>query len=247
MIQFSAICFALAVGFLSAQQVDTVDLTTPPVQSKESGKQALPAGCKELSPGGIFDGWVKPDDHGPRHIAVEVIETKDLHPAVGSEVEAVVQLRNDDAQPILIPWSTNPDILEGGQKPNSLQWEGATFEFTLTDRNGHRVALKSLTGWLNGSSFSPGSQLELHHGQSIAALIKFKLEELYPIEPLILKEGTWQLSAKWYQVARTWNIKNCAVWNAYFQYDDFYAQQNPALTIHVSSPKPAEPKQAKPQ
>lgn len=165
MTSLAATGFAVAVAsFLSPQQINTVDLSTPPVRSEESEKRPLPGGCKELSGGIIEDGWVKPDEHRPRHTAVQLIETNDLYPAIGSELKAVVQLRNDDTQPILIPWSTDPNILDFGQQPDDMQWEGGTFEFTLSDQDGNRVDVKSLTGWLNGSKFSPGSQLTLKPG-----------------------------------------------------------------------------------
>lgn len=190
---------------------------------------------KKFPLGGTADGVVQPEDHQMRHIVVQVLSAKDLKPILGSEVEAVVQLRNSDTKTIQIPWSTDSDVVKDGQKQDDVQWEGATFEFTLGDHEGSQVALKSLTQWLHGSKFAPGSLLTLQPGQSIRALVKFKLEELYPTEPLRLKEGEWQLSVEWHQVGRTWHVKNCAAWNGYFYYDQFYEQQNPPFAIQVTA------------
>jgi hypothetical protein len=238
--QLFAGCFVCVLGVsLFAQQIDSVDLTRPPALLKASTAQALPDGCEKLSEGGIADGIREPEDHRPRRIVIEVVSTKEIKPELGSEVEAVVRLQNTDTKPIVIPWSTDPSVVEEGQKENDFEWQIATFEFTLTDQKGNHVALKSLTEWLRGSKFSPGSLLTIQPGQNITAIVKFKLVELYPIEPLVLKAGDWKLSAAWHQMGRTWHTKNCAIWNGFFHYGDFYKQKNPSVAIQISEPKSA--------
>jgi hypothetical protein len=236
--QFAVGIIALTF-FLQGRQIGSVDLSHPPETSKATSDQektALPKGCEKLSGGGIADGWVKPEDHLPRDILVEVIKVSDTESAVGSELEAEVQLQNADKQPIQIPWSTDSSLIENGQDPEHLQWEVGTFEFALRDSEDHQIALKSLTGWMYGSKFTSGSELTIRPGESITALVKFKLEDKYPIEPGRPKEGKWQLLATWHQVGRSWSVKNCEVWNGYSMYDDFYRQHSVPLTIQVTAP-----------
>ncbi len=234
-----AACFCLLAFSPEAQQVGSVDLSRPPEASKPSEsreKTTLPKGCEELSPGGIGDGWVKPEDQLPRDIVVSVISLSDTKAPVGSELQAEVQLQNSDKRAIQIPWSTDSSLIENGQDPEHLEWEVGTFEFMLRDRKDTKIRLKSLTGWLYGSRFSAGSQRTIQLGESITAVVKFKLEDKYAIPPERLKEGKWQLLAEWHQVGRYWDVKNCAAWNSYFQYDDYYRQHNVPMTIQVAAP-----------
>lgn len=219
-------------GLVLPQQMGLVDLTRP---GSVSHKPRYPAGCESIKPGDIGDGWPEPEDHKPRLIEVAVVSVSDSKPPLDSEVEAVVQLRNTDTHAIQIPWSTDPSVTEEGQNEESRQWEGGTFEFFLEDNERHRVMLKSATEWLHGSQFVRGSLLTIEPGQSISASVKFKVEDLYPIEPLRLKEGTWQLTAEWRQVGRTRGIKNCVASNGFFHYDHYYEQQKTAFAIQVSA------------
>jgi hypothetical protein len=63
-----------------------------------------------------------------------------------------------------------------------------------------------------------------------------KLEDEYAIPPERLKEGEWELSAEWFQVGRSWSVKNCKASNAYYHYDHFYRQQNVPAKIQVTAP-----------
>jgi len=167
---------------------------------------------------------------------VEVVSVKDTKLTLGNEAMAEIRLRNADTRTITISWSTEFVAIHNGQSPNALQFEEGTFEFGLKNSKGQEVRLKSLTASLYGSEASPGSQLAIAPGESVTALVKFKLEEEYPIPPLRLKEGEWQLTAKWILTERHWAInKNCSLSNAYFRGDGFYQQRNPALTIQVTS------------
>jgi hypothetical protein len=215
-----------------AQRNDPVDLRRLPETSKIA--QDLPNGCKKLSGGMIADGWIEPENHVPQGIVVEVVSVKDTAPVLGSEVTAEVRLRNADTRPIKIPWSTDFTTIRNGQSPNALQWEEGTFEFRLKDQQGQQVLLKSLTASLYGAKASPGSQLILEPGQIISALVKFRLEEEFPIPPLLLKKGDWQLMAKWTLTGRSWAFKNCSESNVYFHDDHLYQQQNPGLPIRVT-------------
>jgi hypothetical protein len=220
-----------------AQQISSVDLTHPPEPSKHAEnqeKRALPNGCEKLSDGAIADGWVKPENDRPRDIVVEVVNIRDKKPAIASEVEAEVRLRNADNRSIQIPWSTDPTIIKTGQNEYDFVWDVGTFEFMLRDQHDNEVFLRSLTGSLYGSKFAAGSQLTIQPGESIAAVVKFKLENEFRIPPERLKEGEWQLLARWHQIARSWHVKDCGAWNGFFQYAEYYRQQNPAVTIQVT-------------
>jgi len=223
----------LLINILFAQRINRVDLTRLPETPKIAGN--LPNGCKKLSNGMIADGWMEPEDHAPEHIVVEVVSMKDTKPVLGSEVVAEVQLRNADTRPIKIPWRTEFRAIQNGQSPDALQWQAGTFEFRLSNQQGEQVWIKSLTASLYGAKASPGSQLTLAPGEGITALVKFKLEEEYPIPPLRLVEGEWQLTAKWILTGRSWAVRNCISSNAYFHDHGFYQQQNLGLTIQVTT------------
>jgi hypothetical protein len=228
-------------GDASAQQIGSVDLTRPPKRADLSN------GCKKLLAGIIGDGWPEPEDHVPRNILVEVVSVKDTKPTLGSELVAEVRLQNTGTQSIKIPWSNEFSSLMKGQSLDALSWDEATFEFMLKDQQGRRVRLKSLTEALYGSKSADGSELAVKPGESITALVKFALIDEFPIPPLRLKEGEWQLSAEWIQTGRTSSVsKNCTEANGYFHYDRYYQQQNPGITIQVkaagssTTQKPAE-------
>jgi hypothetical protein len=241
--RFAAISLVLLlISGIPMQQVESVDLTHPPVGSVTS--KNLPEGCKKLSAGMIADGFAEPKDHLPFEIVVEVTSVKAGKAIIGSELEAEVRFLNSDKRPILIPWGTNPSVIEEGQSPNAVTWEEGTFEFKLKDQQGRQVPLKSLTGSLFGSKFSGGSELTLKPGESISARVKFKLEDEFQIPILSLTAGEWQLSAKWSQSGRSWSVKNCVVANAYFHYDGYYHQQNPGLTVQITTGNPATDKES---
>jgi len=224
----------LLISIPFVQRIDPVDLTRPTMTSQNTG--ILPNGCKKLLSGMIADGWLVPKDHSPESIVVEVVSVKNANLILGSETTAEVRLRNADTRTITIPWSTEFGAIHNGQNPNPLQFKEGTFEFILKNRKGQEVWLKSLTASLYGSEDSPGSQLAISPGESITALVKFKLEEKYPIPPLQLKEGEWQLTAKWILSARSRSIKkDCTVSNGFFRGDGFYQQRNPSLTVQVTN------------
>jgi hypothetical protein len=234
-----AVCICMLAVLREAQQIGSVDLTRPPKASKRSGSQeksTLPNGCEKISDGIIADGWVKSENDQPQDIVVKVIRARDMKPALGSELEAQVELQNNDQRPIQIPWATDFGLIKSGQDPAHLDWEGGTFEFMLRGSHGTQIRLKSLTSWLYGFRFSAGSLLTIPPEKSITALVKLKIEDEYAIPPERLKEGEWQLLAEWHQVGRSWNIKNCKASNAYFQYSDFYRQHNLPVTIQVTAP-----------
>jgi hypothetical protein len=230
--------------FMFSQQIGSVDLTHLIVGSASS--QTPPEGCEKLSPGVIADGIVAPEGNAPFEIVVQVISVGAKKAILGSELEAEIQFLNADKRPILIPWGTNPSVIEDGQGRNAVEWEVGRFEFQLKDQQGHQVPLKSLTASLFGSNFSAGSQLSLKPGESILAHVKFKLEleEQFRVPIVILKDGEWQLSAKWSQAGRSWSVKNCVVANAFIHYDSYYHQQNPGLTIQVTTRDPGKDKES---
>ena len=226
---------------LIAQQTDSVDLTHLLPSPETAGQSAMPEGCKKWTGGGIGDGWAETEDKQPRHIVVRIVSTNQMEPALGSEVEATVQMSNADSHPITIPWSTDPDVIRQGQPQDSLQWEAGTFEFRLEGQLSGHILLRSLTSWLQSSKYVPGSEITIQPGQSVTALVRFRVEDLYPVAGPRLLEGKWRLSARWEQVGRSWSKKDCAVWNFYNHYDKYYQQQNIPFTIEVTAPKLPKP------
>jgi hypothetical protein len=196
----------------------------------------LPNGCKKLLPGIIGDGWPKPEDQVPRNILVKVVSVNDSKPVLRSELVAEVRLQNSGTQSIKIPWSNEFSSVVKDQSPDNWSRDQATFKFMLENQQGRRVRLKSLTEALYGSKSAEGSELDLKPGESITASVKFALIDEFPISPLRLKEGEWQLSAEWVRTGRTRSVsENCTVANGYFHYDHYYQQQNPGVTIQVKT------------
>jgi hypothetical protein len=232
-----AVCLYVLLVSTQTQQVGSVDLTQPPQLAEPAEKQEisnLPEGCKTLSGGCIADGYVDPEDHRLREIEVSVVSVSETKPSEGSELQAEVRLRNTGKQSIQIPWSKDPRVKAEGQDPNHITWEAATFEVFLKIKHGNDVLLKNSSEWVYGSKFSAGSLLILQPGEWITAKVKFTLEAEYLYHPGELGEGESQFIVEWDQVSRSWNVKNCGVWNAYFQYDHFYEQTNLPLTVQIT-------------
>jgi hypothetical protein len=222
--------FLFLASNASVQQIGSVDLTRPPKRANLSN------GCKKLLPGIIGDGWPETEDHVPRNIMVEVVSVRDSKPVLGSKPVAEVRLQNTGTQSIKIPWSNEFSSVVKDQSPDTWSWDEGTFEFMLRDQQGRKVSLKSLTESLYGSKSADGSELTVKPGESFTASVKFALEDQFPIPPLRLKEGEWELSAKWIQTGRTSSVsKNCTEANGYFHYDRYYQQQNPGMTIQVKA------------
>ena len=226
----------LLVTNIFMQKPRSVDLSHPPVRSATA--KNLPDGCKKVIPGTIADGWREATDNLPFEITVQVVSVKDSKAILGSELEAEVQLRNTDTRPLQIPWSTNPNIIEDGQGPNSFEWDQGTFDFSLKDKTGHQVPLTSLTESLYGSKFSAGTELTLRPGETISALVKIRLESLYQMPIFQLREGEEQLSAEWRQTGRSQSIKNCVAWNEYIHNDRYYHQKNLGMTVQFTTGRP---------
>jgi len=218
----------------AAQDPRFIDLTgVPPAPSiPEFGGNKI-TGCGEISDGGTADGIVEPEDGEPRDILVEIVKLKNSEAAAGSDLEAQVRLQNTGKHPIRIPWSTDPAVIDNPHDPEHLEWETATFQFSLSNEDEDEVTLKSLTGWLYGSKFKEGSELTLQPRDSITASVRLKLEDKAPIEPGPLKIGVWQLSAEWLQIGRSWQVRNCRSWNRNFVYQEFYRQKNPPVPLHI--------------
>jgi len=223
--------FAFLLTSISfAQQIGSVDLTLPFKHANIVEK--TPNGCKKLTNRMAADARMQPDGHAPERIVVQVISIDDLTPFLGSEVRARVQLRNSDDRPIIIPWITDYSAIQNTQSPTSQQWNVGAFEFRLKN-NETSVLLKSLTRPVFGSNVSPGTQLTLAPGESVTATVKVKLQEEYPVSPIRLKAGEWELLVKWRLTGRSWEVKHCAVSNSYVHDDEFYHQENLGLPIRV--------------
>jgi hypothetical protein len=227
-----AVCFCMLATSALGQQIASVDLTHPTEPPKSTGKQnktVLPKGCEKLLPGVIGDGFVGPPDSEPREIVVEMIKASNQSPAIGSEVQGRVQLRNNGKYPIEIPWSTDPTVAVKGQDPYHLNWEDGNFRVVWQDD----FLLKNLTQSLYGSRFAAGSMLMIQPGEWVTAEVKLKLEPEYPIPGRLIKAGEGRLRVEWEQTAGTRDVKNCAVASGFFKYGSYYHQQNPAITIKL--------------
>jgi len=239
--------FLMLAFYVSAgQDPRSVDLTVPPLipTSPEGFMNNIPSGeCTEISDGGTGDGIIQPEDGEPRDILVEIVKLKGAEVAAGSVLEAQVRLQNTSKHPIRIPWSTDPRIIENPRDPEHLEWETATFQFSLSNEEDDEIALTSLTGWLYGSKQREGSELTLQPRDSITASVRIKLEDKAPIEPGPIKAGDWQLSADWLQMGKSRQVRQCRAWNRSFLYQEFYRQKNPPVKIHILAAKPttAEP------
>jgi hypothetical protein len=237
----------LAVCAVAEQDRRSVDLAHPtPISNPPEliQKKIPPTGCATISDGGSADGMIQAEDGEPRDIVVEIVKLKNSEAASGSELEAQVRLQNSSKHPIRIPWSTDPAIIDNPHDEEHLEWETATFQFSLTNEDEEEVALKSLTGWLYGSKRKEGSELTLQPRDSMTATVRIKLEDRAPIEPGPLKAGNWQLTAEWLQIGKSWQVRDCRSWNRSFLYQEFYRQKNPPVAIHIIPAKAPEAKPA---
>ena len=236
----------LAVCTVAGQDPRSVDLShMPPISNLPElfQKKIPPTGCGKISDGGSADGIIQAADGEPRDIVVEIVKLDKAEATSGSELEAQVRLQNSSKHPIRIPWSTDPSIIDNPHDEAHLEWETATFQFSLANEDEDEIALKSLTGWLYGSKLKEGSELTLQPRDSITAAVRIKLEDRAPLEPGPLKSGNWQLSAEWLQIGKSWQVRDCRSWNRNFIYQEFYRQKNPPVAIHII---PARARETKP-
>lgn len=237
----------LAFYASAGQDPHSVDLTRVPLVSNPPDffqQKIPPTGCTEISDGGSADGIIQAEDGEPRDILVEIIKLKNSQATAGSELEAEVRLQNSSKHPIRIPWSTDPALIDNPHDPEHLEWETATFQFSLTNEDEDEITLKSSTAWLYGSKLKEGSELTLQPRDSITALVRLKLEDKTPIEPGPLKSGYWQLSAEWLQIGKSWQVRDCRSWTHNFLYHEFYRQKSPTVAIRIlpiSEPSDTKP------
>lgn len=236
----------VAVCVSAGQDPRSVDLTSASLSSIPSDalKKRIPSTeCTEVADGGTADGLIQAEDGEPRDILVEVVKLKSYEVTAGSEIEAQVRLQNASKHPIRIPWSTDPGIADNPHDPEHLEWETATFQFSLSNADDDEVALVSLTGWLYGSKSNGNSEITLQPRDTVTASVRFKLEDKAPIEPGPIKSGDWQLSAEWLQIGRSWQIRDCRTLTRNFLYQEFYRQKNPPVPIHIlpSAPPATKP------
>jgi len=228
-----AVCFCLLPGPARGQQIGTVDLTQQTKLSEsaqEKEKYQPPKGCKNLLPGDIADGAVSPPEHGPHEIVVEIVKINAENAAVGSDVQGEVRLQNSGEYSIQIPWSTDPQTMWQGQDPNYLEWDYGYLSFDLQGTG----SLKTLSQPLHGSKYVAGSMLTIQPGEWITFKVKFKLEPEDPIPGRVVNQGEGQLQVGWVQTLNAWNVHNCSVAHAFFQYRGYYDQQNPPITIKIN-------------
>lgn len=231
--------FIVAFCVFAGQDPRSVDLSHLPLSSNQPEllKKKVPANeCTEVADGGSADGIIQAEDGEPRDILVEVVRVKNAEIAAGSELEAQVRLQNTSKHPIRIPWSTDPAVIDNPRDPEHLEWETATFQFSLSNEDDDEVSLISLTGWLYGTKFRDGSELTMQPRDSVTATVRLKLVDKAPIESGPLKSGDWQLSAEWLQIGRSWQVRDCRAWNRNFLYQEFYRQKNPPVPIRVLPP-----------
>jgi len=240
---FLLLAFCVSAG----QDPHSVDLAHGSLVSSPNEflqKKIRSAVCTEISDGGTADGLIQPEDGEPRDILVEIVKLKNSEVTSGSELEAQVRLQNVSKHPIRIPWNTDPAVVDNPRDPEHLEWETATFQFSLTNEDDDEVALTSLTGWLYGTKLKESSELTLQPRDRVTALVRLKLVDKAPIEPGPIKAGDWQLSAEWLQIGKSWQMRECRVWNRNFLYQEFYRQKNPPVPIHILAPVPAPSKPA---
>jgi hypothetical protein len=240
---FLVLAFCVSAG----QDPHSVDLTNGPLVSSPNEfvqKDIVSGACTEISDGGTADGLIQPEDGEPRDILVEIVKLKNSEAASGSELEARVRLQNASKHPIRIPWSTDPAVVDNPRDPEHLEWETATFQFSLSNEDDDEVALTSLTGWLYGTKLKESTELTLQPRDSVTALVRLKLVDKAPIEPGPIKAGDWQLSAEWLQIGKSRQMRECRVWNRNFLYQEFYRQKNPPVPIRILTPAPTASKPA---
>jgi len=68
-------------------------------------------------------------------------------------------------------------------------------------------------------------------GESVVAVIEFKLESRYSVRPVPWKEGKMELLVEWSQTSRYQNVVDCKMRDGYYQYH--YDQKNLTMPIQV--------------
>jgi hypothetical protein len=181
------------------------------------------------------DGYVLSTADRPK-LELQIASLSELSPALGSTVEAEITLKNIDRTEIVIPWSTDPNVVTRPPDATHYEYESAGFWIWSKDVDGRREMLKSLTLPLYRSDAQPQSSLKLSAGQWVTLRIKFRLviDEEKPSRSLT--PGPVELKIEWRQARYTWERKGCTYESGYFSYSDFYDQAtNPVKIFLLSS------------
>jgi hypothetical protein len=227
----------LFVGIPFAQDVGTVDLTRTSRSSNGEAETAH-SGCAEFSGGVIAEGSALRSNRGePHKLLVEFTRVPSDRLILGSTVDAEVRMTNTDTRLIEIPWSTDIGIIPRNQDPAHAEWEVGSFWFELSDTGLHRIFLKSMSRYLYGTKFSPGTELAIRPGESVRALVQFKVDALYANSRPQLQEGKWKLAVEWQQYGISSSLEGCPKATGYTDNapSGYYREQSPPVPIEIVS------------
>lgn len=235
---FAILLSLLLPAFAGAQQVATKDLRQPSRSSSQSTqgleKPQNPTGCEKVGVG-FADGVSEPET--PRQIKLALVKISSPKLILGAETTATVKLQNAGSSPIRIPWSTDFDTTRKGQNPESRSWEFGEFQFAIRNKADRYVELLNTSLPLYGSQLVPGSLLTINPGEWITAQVSFRVG-LAPQASGAIDEGPAELTADWFQTARTRVVEGCGVTQGFFPYDGFYTHENRLAARRVKIVRP---------
>ncbi len=170
-------------------------------------------------------------------LELNVVSLSDSKPALGEVVEAEIMLKNIDNADIVIPWVTDPNVVNRPLKATHHEHESAGLRIWIKDANGQNEFLRSLSIPLYGSDAQAQSTLKLLSGQWVTIRIKFQFVIGSEGPSRSLAPGLAELRVEWWQGHFTWERNGCQVETGYSSYSSFYEQKTDPVKVFLFSSK----------
>jgi hypothetical protein len=213
---------------MHGQQVGEIDLgrhesDAVAVQSQN----VMPEGCglsHDMHGDGVI---VSPNPNEKSKIRIEVSLPKNTFRR-GETVDGNVLIKNVGADPILIPWDTDPRISVRPKDTSEHAYEMGWFELTLRDGRDLRIRLVSQSNSLY-SSATPN----LNPGEWAGFKLRFLIDERRTSSARRpIPTGVAYIAIEWRQARFEWKTEGCNVNTGYFSY--IYQEDAKPITVKVA-------------
>jgi len=208
---------ALSVG-LRGQQIAEINLVRPKAIGPGSyNADVVPEGCRHPR----YKDSQTVITHRDSKLKIELVLSNKNEIDRNGTLQGTILMKNVGTGPVVIPWSSNPDVSKRPRDILRHEYEQGWFDAELTGSSKIKVPLEteSVSMFLYSSPTVPGSTLTLEPGQWIVATASFVIAERRRCcERLPIETGKAAIKVEWRQVRYTWERSGCTVKTGYFNY-----------------------------
>jgi hypothetical protein len=215
---------------IHGQQIGEIDLSRLEGETAEVQNQnVMPDGCG--MPNGVHgDGViVSPDPNKKPKIRIDLTLPKDTFRR-GETVEGDVLMENVGADPILIPWNTDPRVSIRPKGTSEYAYEMGWFELKLKDGGSLEVPLESAS---QSNFLYSSATLNINSGEWATFKLRFVIDERRTSSARRpIKTGGADIAIEWRQARFEWKADGCNVNTGYFSY--VYQEDAKPIRIKVA-------------